>query len=444
MSSFGKCCCGCQAPPDILIEGMTGGEWVQSIDNPCCWYRIYTYDDDQDWVLVSDEIIRENRVEYTSVIEYLEFRRDPAPVYRVAIGSGGIPEDCATLPTYPFIDCGTWVKAATRTIHGLEFQKDRQRFWTKQKDIRINYSHSDIACDEHPDTKKFIVQVKQNFWWSFLPQSNYTGISGTGNDGYDSSVVLEPCFGWISGSPPAGFVNSTYPPTESTPWLPPITDPDDATVTLSFVVKTKVYDELPEADIFAVGDEHTLECWSFCADFEQMIRPIDCIQDAVPVETCDCLVSDAQYNIAPTFSPVGSIYTCWYCPDSSGVGQTFTNYPAVTPDCSANSYLIDIVTISCDGDLAAVGLILATHTPLFPKADRLFYNCGPACEALTCASTVFGWHIASNGAEKCSYPVSSSDQTLDSQVSLDLDVICNAQKSDVCHSFITVTLDFNL
>ena len=82
------------------------------------------------------KITRNERLEYTSVIEYLEYRQDLIPGYKVATSSYGELEECPVLPSYPFYDCGTWVKAATRTIHELFFGKNRQRFWTKQKSAR--------------------------------------------------------------------------------------------------------------------------------------------------------------------------------------------------------------------------------------------------------------------------------------------------------------------
>jgi len=440
-------CCRCVPPPDILIEGMTGGEWVPSLAHPCCWERTYTYDEPQDWILKSDEIIRELRSESTSVVEYFEFRKDPIPLYRVSSSSYGGPEECPTLPSYPFFDCGTWVKAATRTIEILDFAKDRHRYWTKQKDLVIRYSHSIVTCDEDPTVKRFIFQVQQNFWWSFLRQQNYGGgFFGLGsNHGVRSTFSLEPCFGWrYPGTPAAGWNEDTYPPTEDTPWLPPITDPDDAIITSDFVIKTKVYNEIPETDVWAFDDPHTLECWTFCANFDQMIRPTSCIQEAEALTTCDCTISEAQYNIAPTGPGINPFYTCWYCPDETGVGSTYTVLPAILPDCSSNLFLIDILTVSCDGSLAGAGFGLATYNPLFSKPNLFDYICGPACEPLTCASTAFGWHIPDNRVEKCAYPLSSSSATLESQLSFSLDIICNEQKLDVCHNFITLTLDFNL
>jgi len=436
-------CCRCVPPPDILIEGMTGGEWVPSISHPCCWARNYTYNEPQDWILKSDEITRNERLEYTSVFEYLEYRQDPIPGYKVATSSYGELEECPVLPSYPFYDCGTWVKAATRTIHELFFGKNRQRFWTKQKDVIITYSHSAIACDEDPDTLKFIVQVKQRFWWSFARQQNALGpFDFALNTGYDSSYVLEPCFAFqFPGTPPTGWVNNTYPPTEDVPWIPLIDDPDDWNITEAFVVKTKVYNELPETDIWTVDDPHTLECWSFCGNFDQRINPIDCIQEAEALTPCDYTISEAQHNIAPTGPGINPSYTCGYCNESGS--WVFSSHPAILPDCSSNSYLIDILTPDCS-DIISVGLKVATHTPMLPKTDLFYYNCGPDCVYLSCADTPLGWSIATNGAEKCSYALSSSNQTLDSQVSFDIDFICERQKSEICHAFITLTLDFNL
>lgn len=442
MSKARKCCCKCPPPPDILIEGMTAaGPWVASVSHPCCWTRTYNYNDAQPWVLIYDEIVKHERVEYTSVVDYLEFRREPPPLYRVTVSSGGIVEDCPTLPTYPFIDCGTWVKAATRTVHEIYFGKTRNRFWTKQKDITVVYSHSDIACDEHPDTRKYIVQVKQNFWWSSASQQNHPNLGL--NTGYDSSFTLEPCFDWRVGGAPAGWVNSTYPPTEDTPWQPPIESPDDWIKTLDFVVKTKVYDELPPTDVWSFDDSHTLECWSFCGNFDQMIRPIACIQEEEPLEECSCEVIEDQHNIAPTGPPINPVYACLYCPDSSGVGATQTILPAVVPSCSTNSYLIDILRFVGCASLGVMTAKVATHTPMLPKPHRFKYTCGPDCVGLTCASTIFGWHIFNNGAEKCAHD-EFNGQTLETQVSFDLDLICESYKAAVCHQFITITLDFNL
>jgi|688.fasta_scaffold05862_17 hypothetical protein len=460
MGGKNNCCKICLPPPNIILPGMTPvGDWYNIGLDLCCWERVYNYNDAQPWVLISDYISWDYRSESTSVVEYLEFRQERQKWYRLALDYYGNPEECPVLPTIPDYDCGTWVPAATRTIEALSFAKERYRYWTKQKNIVVRYGHKDIACDEEPDTRKFIVQIQQNFWWSYLRHQNYNSAPGV-NEGWRSSYILETCFDWIT-SAPSSWTHDSYPTTEDTPWVPSLSlTADDGIITESFVVKTKVYDEMPESDTWTVSDPHTLECWSFCSGFEQMINPIDCIQEYVPSVTYDCTPTNSQHDIAPPFTrtpcPSGacnascSCYSCVYCPPPACEGcpipsGSITNYPAATIDCSARTFLIDILTISCEYPLTAIpNAGLATYNPLFLNSRKFEYDCGPACVNITCTTVLSGWYYPVTEGERCWYLPPGNGWTAETQVSFDYDIYSTYHTPAICQNFITLNVDYNL
>lgn len=463
MGGKNNCCRGCLPPPDMIIPGMTPtGDWYNIGLDLCCWERVYTYDDAQPWVLVADYISRDYRSESTSVVEYLEFRQERQKFYRLPLSLYGEPEECPVLPTIPDYDCGTWVPAATRTIETLAFAKDRYRYWTKQNNVIVRYAHKDIACDEEPDTRKFIVQIQQNFWWSYLRHQNYNGIFGIGlNGGYRSSYVLEPCFNWMVSELP-DWTHDSYPTSENTPWQPPLDDftADDGIISSSFVVKTKVYNEMPESDIWTVSDPHILGCWSFCSGFDQLIRPIDCIQEYIPSVTYNCDVTTNHPDIAPPFTltpcPPGacnascSCYSCVYCPPPLCEGcpvpsGSITNYPASTIDCSARTYLIDILTVNCEFPLTEIPYAgLARYNPLFLNSRKFKYDCGDPCVNITCTTVLSGWYYPVTESERCWYLPPGNGWTAETQVSFTYDIYSTYNTPAICQNFITLNVDYNL
>jgi len=451
MGKIGKCCCG-ECPtleelPDISIAGMTpAGDWDNSEGgNICCFERTYEYDEEQEWVFVLEDITLDQRLNATSVVEWLKFKQTPLMYYRLSRVDGGEFEECPTEgDTQPDpIDCGTYVRCALTTDTCVQEYRERTKFWKKQKDVIVRITKGNVSCTETP-SEKWVVQVEQRFWWSQV-----SAIWGTAF-GYQSrsrSTTFETCF---SGTMPTGWTNTSS-SSGSLSWSNDL-GPEDGVITEDFVVKTKTYTTLPDLDTFSTADPDPTDCWVICSIFEQDKEDRSCIQteEVYAIVTCTTDVVEnvllegftsipctgAIANPSAPFRVIPGVCSRNVCVQCGGVSDDIWNINSVvagpTIDCEDREYIGYQVTSTCD-----VCVQVATVTT--PTAS-IEYTCGDACNNGStgdCDTIPFGWYDHFT-EEKCNY----SGGAVASQVSFDFEYINEDRQSDVCHDFIDLILVF--
>ncbi len=472
--------------PDIQFAGMTGGSWTNLGFNACCWQRTYTFNEEQPWEFITEELTTNLDQETTSVVEWLVLRQVPQQSYRLSLvpcpppdpeplasilQEGEPPledpdlpppeeppvdpppdpdpdpdppppdpdpdpelclEECpSTLPSY---DCGTYVQAAVTTSYLLTQYKVRKQFYARQRDITVRISRGDVSCNPEEPEIKWVVQIQRRYW-SRVTTSEWVYTQRTQN------TVVNPCFSW---TPSLGWANlSTTSGSQS--WINIV--PID---TERIWTKTKTYTELPETDTWLYSDPTPTDCYMICAFAGENTRTqLQAYQAPVYV---NCSPTVVPYPLRPGYTlnpciPPGfglacSFVSCIYCETSP---PTLTRVPGATIDCSGAGITSYVVSNLSNCTLMPS---MAIDSGVFgiPRS-RFEYICGDPCIEVGCPDIPSGWYQPYL-QEKCYYgpriDVFWGISGVASQVSLVHDYLNVTQQSLINYDWTPLLVDFNL
>ncbi len=421
MGKIGKCCC-CPVLsdlPDIILGGMTGGSWANFGGNICCWERVYTYDEEQDFELIRTDVIEEFDSDITSVVEWLKYKQTPFLNYKLTTGETCPEEEEQPAP----YDCGTYVKVATTTTRRIEQNKTRHRFYIKKRDVTIRITRGNVSCDEEL-LEKWVVSIQYRFW-SRLGVSQWGG--GTGYLSTEINTVFETCF---AGTMPSGWLTGTS-SSGSASW-----GTESAVDTERLFVKTKTYTDLPADDTWAAEDANSEDCYMICS-FGANSEPAEVVLQSYVAPTYgSCAPSIITqrvlngYTWDPCVLPATANCSSLACLDCEAFPPTYTRSPGPTIDCSTRVY--DRYYVSGNSCTVNTATITPTNAPIE-------YACGTCDTSATCAEIPDGWFQANVG-EACKY----TSGTINSQVSLSITFLDVEKRDLVVYEWPTLFIDFNL